>query len=947
MKSRKRPPVYGTGALAVFTTIAGSAYAADATPSAPSDNDALQEVVVTGEREALRDSIAAKRNSELIGDDITTKDIGQLPDVTIAEELNRLPGVNTLRDRGNASQATVRGLGPRLVLGLINGREVASSEPSQDLRWEIYPSEVLSGAQVYKTQDASLIAGGIAATVDIRTISPLEYKGPEYSFRGGPTYNDESKGLPDYSGVGYRASGGVIKHITDDVAFSLAASAQREKNGFPDFRTWAWNTPFNSGPNSTQSTGSNTGSLTNNGVPTNTTYGLNTEVKEVTQDRYALAGALAWNAGDNVTMKLDTLWSQYHIRENQFQAWYGNNNLLGNWDNGNASTYNAPGNSYQIANGSVVAVNLKGAYPDYESEIARYNERHTLIATGFNVDWKPGEWDNQADLSFSEAWRNNEWQAIELSDQYPPNLVYNIAAGGVPYATTPGFDPAAPGIQTIGGYRQNTGAPSNPNDPTAGLSGTGSVQGPEITRDRISALALTFGRTFDHPLLSGVQFGARVSDREKTHHENTWALCPGTGSTTFAIYGDQYSQACPAGTAGQGSTPVISLANAGLSQFYAPSFTAPPLVYGNFDSLYSMVYPNASAPYGSDVPLVRTAINEKTYEGWFRLDFSTSIADMPLKGDLGIRVVHDKTSSSGFQTTDNYLSFTPVDISNEFTDALPSLNATLHLTQDQLLRFGASIGIARPPLDAMTTGFSLSSAGCSPCTGGGGNPKLDPFKADQLDLSYEYYFHEESLFALAPFYKDVKTYIGASQTPETINGILYTITSENNTKGGEIAGIEATLQTRFYFLPGFLQDFGIYVNHAQVESNIHEAAPQPNPYPMVGLARATSEGDVFYDKSGFETRVAVKHHTAYTVVPTWVATALQQLAAETTMDASVSYTFSSPWTSSSQWTVRLQGQNLTNERARFTNDNNPENLGNNEGYQVYGRSYLFDIGVRF
>src|SRR5579884_3492826 len=151
----KRAPVYGTGALAIAATIAGPAHGA--TPVAGSGDDTLQEVVVTGVREALRDSITQKQNSDLIGDNISTKDIGQLPDVTIAEELNRLPGVNTTRDRGNASQASVRGLGPRLVLGLVDGREVASSEPSQDLRWEIYPSELLSGAQVYKTQDASLV----------------------------------------------------------------------------------------------------------------------------------------------------------------------------------------------------------------------------------------------------------------------------------------------------------------------------------------------------------------------------------------------------------------------------------------------------------------------------------------------------------------------------------------------------------------------------------------------------------------------------------------------------------------------------------------------------------------------------------------------------------------------------------------------------------------------
>jgi outer membrane receptor protein involved in Fe transport len=110
---------------------------------------------------------------------------------------------------------------------------------------------------------------------------------------------------------------------------------------------------------------------------------------------------------------------------------------------------------------------------------------------------------------------------------------------------------------------------------------------------------------------------------------------------------------------------------------------------------------------------------------------------------------------------------------------------------------------------------------------------------------------------------------------------------------------------------------------------------------MIGLARGTSEADLFYNKAGFETRVAVKHHTPFTVAPTWVGTTLKQLEAETTLDASMSYTFLE------HWTVRLQGHNLTNERARFDVDNNPQNLANDGGYQVYGRSYLFDVGVKF
>ena len=109
MTRKKYLPVYGTSALAIFS---GMTATAQEKPAAGADAEVMNEVVVTGMRQSMRDSVIMKQSSDLITDNISTADIGQLPDVTIAEELNRLPGVNTTRDRGNASQAAVRGLGP-------------------------------------------------------------------------------------------------------------------------------------------------------------------------------------------------------------------------------------------------------------------------------------------------------------------------------------------------------------------------------------------------------------------------------------------------------------------------------------------------------------------------------------------------------------------------------------------------------------------------------------------------------------------------------------------------------------------------------------------------------------------------------------------------------------------------------------------------------------------
>ena len=130
-------------------------------------------------------------------------------------------------------------------------------------------------------------------------------------------------------------------------------------------------------------------------------------------------------------------------------------------------------------------------------------------------------------------------------------------------------------------------------------------------------------------------------------------------------------------------------------------------------------------------------------------------------------------------------------------------------------------------------------------------------------------------------------------------------------------------------------------NTAQGIFTIHEVAPVSDPYTMVGLAKSTSEFDLFYNKNGFETRLAWKHHSKFTVAPTWVGTTLKELAPEDILDASVSYDWAD------RYSIRLQGHNLTNERGLFSSDNIAQNLSNDGGYQVYGRSYLLDFAVKF
>lgn len=604
-------------------------------------------------------------------------------------------------------------------------------------------------------------------------------------------------------------------------------------------------------------------------------------------------------------MNLDSLYSRYTINEHQFQTAYANN-VLGNSDNSESAIFNAPEASYQIVGGSVVAAHLPDSFPNYQSIIADYREAHSLFIGGANIEWNAGGWTVALDLSHSEARRFDRWRGINLTTRYGRDLDYDLL--GIPSASISGqtTDPWDPAIQTV--------------DPTQ----TGTVTGPEYTRDRISAAALTGSYQFGSSFLKSLQVGVRLSDRAKKHRYFGYALCP--GSTT--------SGTCDS------NAHTIDLAEL-VSDYSAGTFTAPPVVIGNFDLLFPLVFPANELPTGSEQLLQRSRVVLKTAEAFGELGFGTAIGRVPLTGTLGVRVSRTDTRSSGFQQ-DSLGAVSPVTVRNSDTEVLPSLNATAALTPRQLLRFGASVGISRPPLDALVTGYVLNSIlpGQQP-VGTGGNPELKPFKAEQLDVSYENYFYNESMFSIAAFYKHVTDYVGGGTALQTIDGIPYSISTLANGNGGDVWGLESRFQTRFYFLPGFFRNFGIFANYAYASSNIREFAPADNPYRMIGLARHTAEFDTYYSRGPLELRFGVKYHSPFTVTPTWVGTSLKQLAAETLVDASAS------WQITSRLGVRFQARNLTNERARFSSDNKAQNLAADAGYQLYGRSYLMDLSLNF
>ena len=269
--------------------LAGSIACALSGTAVAQDDEVIEEIVVQGVRTSLAGALEQKRASDLVIETISADSIGQLPDVTIAESIVRLPGINGARDRGNESQAVVRGMGPRLVLGLVNGREVASTEPNRNIRWEIYPSEIVNAVQVYKSQSADLVAGGVAGTIDLRTIAPLDYAGPSFVVRGGPVYYEAATDIPNYSEWGYRGSLSLVGEFADNFGAALAITAQNQKNGFPSFQGWGFNDDRSGGWPS---------DIDGDGTVDYNPWGAQTEVKKLDVDRIGFVGALQWRSGD-------------------------------------------------------------------------------------------------------------------------------------------------------------------------------------------------------------------------------------------------------------------------------------------------------------------------------------------------------------------------------------------------------------------------------------------------------------------------------------------------------------------------------------------------------------------------------------------------------------------------------------------------------------------------
>ena len=191
-----------TASVAAIALMLGAAPAFAQTPAAEEN---AGEIVVTGIRASLDASAQLKRRTPTIVESISAEDIGKLPDVSIADSLARLPGVTAQRLEGRDQRLSIRGLGPDFSTTLLNGREQVTVGDNRGVEYDQYPSEFFQNVVVHKSADPSLIAAGIAGTVDLRMLRPLSQK-RTISVRARGQMNGTKNLNPDSTRYGYRAS---------------------------------------------------------------------------------------------------------------------------------------------------------------------------------------------------------------------------------------------------------------------------------------------------------------------------------------------------------------------------------------------------------------------------------------------------------------------------------------------------------------------------------------------------------------------------------------------------------------------------------------------------------------------------------------------------------------------------------------------------------------------
>ncbi|AOT07614.1 TonB-dependent receptor [Pseudoalteromonas luteoviolacea] len=923
--------------LALVTAgLSNQAIAEQSEESVKNDQKKVEVVEVRGFRASIVKSINTKRFSSEVVESISAEDIGKLPDSSIAESIARLPGITSQRLDGRSNRVTVRGFSENEGATTLNGREQVSINDNRGVEFDLYPSEIMSGVTVYKTPSAKLDAEGVAGVIDMQTVRPLSVSDRVVQVNALYEKSDLGKLNPDADNTGMRGTFSYIDKFNDDtmgvaLALTTTSSPSQEQRwnswGYPEFEE--------------------------NGKQYSILGGAKPFVRSTTLERDSVMFVFEAAPNDKLSMVFDALYIDFSedkiLRGIEIPFAWGQGLL------------DPQSVSIDEASGFITSAITEGQRAvvrnDYDSKDAQ------MQAFGFNATYELTDATTiEVDLSHSSV-ENKIWSLESYSGTgrgdlrgAADNIGYTFNTGNTGAQFTHELDYSDYDLIKVGGPLSWGGSSAlnekygtNADDhPFKNTLQDGFINAPVI-EDEINALRLAAQHALDNDYISSVEAGISYKDRDKSRVSEGYFMTlkdfsypDNTGLLTVP---EQYRL----GTA--------NLDFIGMGDMIAYDSRA--MVADGYFSLLAESLTDASHA-------ARTwSVNEEVTAAFVQANIDMEVAGMPLKGNTGLRYVKTEVETKGSKAGVDAQGQVILEDSNEHHDyshLLPSLNLSLSIDDEQMLRFGYAKTISRARMSDMNSSVIRAYKDVPDENGNyweitGGNPELEPKEADGFDLTYENYYHSEGYFTVGAFYKDIKTWIFDSSTEEDLSGVVNPKTGEvpaNSTAtrklkvnggGGDLYGYEFAVTFPLTIIHSSMEGFGLIASHTRIFQDVEDHNGQV--FELAGLSKKMSNLTFYYENHGFQFRASMRKRSDFKgdVYGTGFKTEQVDILGETIWDAQLGYDFGEAGIKSLEGlTVTLQAQNITEEPFTSLSGDNHLQI---RDYQEYGRVFLLGASYKF
>lgn len=1048
------PGSSGTVTAAAATADAPAAGQGNSTPqeSAAASDDAI---VVTGIRRSLQSAQAIKKNSEVVVDSISAEDIGALPDRSVTEALQRIPGVSISHFSAGVdpdhfasegSGVVVRGL--TYTRSEINGRDSFSAGNGRGLSFADVPSELLGGVDVFKSPSADMIEGGIAGTVNLRTRLPFDAAGPTLGVTLENNYGDFSgRSAPTVSVLASDRWETGIGEI--GVLGSFVRSQLRSRADSVQISNW--------GARVLTADGQLLQPLDANNVPNvgKTVYvprGAAIRSQEFNRIRYGYSAAAQWRSPDQ-TMSAVAQFLRSDSRENwtENSIEVATDNVLAAGDSqpypGTSFTYDDDNaftsgiitgpNGYRAdSNGGDARTPENGLQ---SNNISRGNtSRFVTNDASFNFKWQP-----TSRLGISVDYQH-VWSKVKVTDLTVWGTTYqnaDIQLNGSKPATVD-FIP----VENKGAT--NYFAPGHESylDPYNSFYRSAMDHIEDSTGNEDSA-RIDLDYTFpEESWLNSIRAGYRFSDRQNEARSTTynwgvlseiWGGGPANGSAPGGpVWFDRPIDGDPAtrttGTPGPQEAflydnffrgKAYDSSNGGRLFFpgsqlqnYATAVQTISQIGAEWRALQSnnsgadgwvpLASRTGVIPGTPFLPGEVNPVSERNNAAYVVVRLGNELSNgWNLSGNFGVRYTKTKRISSGFfsfpaqsfncpvpangeavsrfcalpqATRDAAVNFqngalTPNDAKLTYDYFLPSLNVKLEVGHGLQFRAAFNKSVA-PPDFLLTRSFynvSLNTSDQTILFNGApvaifdvGNPDLKPVRADNYDLTAEWYFSNLGQLTFSAFAKNLYGVqsVGTQRISFTNNGASFdaiVTTPLNSADTGKVRGLEVGYQQTYGFLPGFLAGLGMSANftylHSTGVSQQQLDPTDPNvaagiissvdtsKLPLQGLSRYQYNVGPFYERNGLELRAAWNWRSRNLLTIRDVITPNAPVFAESygQLDASIFYAVTP--------TIRMgvQGVNLTNSITRTSYVINSDLLTRPRNWFINDRRFTFSFRAAF